>query len=402
MTATAEFVHTRLGGLPRAFWFLWTGTLVNRLGTMVLPFLSLYLTNGRNLPVTTAGVVLAVVGVGQMFSQLIGGILADRVGRRATLTGGMLVTGATMLALGYAESLTAIVVCSAVLGLAIDSFRPASQAIVADLVPAAERTRAFGLLLWAVNLGFSVAMVLGGTMAKAGFSTLFWANAATCVLFGLLVWRAIPETGSRVVAKDAEPGSFADVLRDRAMLAVFVITLIAGFAFLQCLATLPLAMNADGLSTASYGIVMAINGIAIVVMQPFIGHRLGGLDRSRTLAVGITVLGIGYGAMTFASTTWSYAVCVVVWTLGEIIIHSVGVALVADLAPAHLRGRYNGVYGTAWGVAAFAAPLGGTQLLVHGAPVLWLTCFGLCLAAACGQLLLGPTIRRRTTEGAAG
>jgi MFS family permease len=336
-----------------------------------------------------------------VFSQLIGGSLADRVGRRATLTGGMVATGITMIALGYAQSIGAILLCGVLLGLSLDLFRPAAQAIVADLVPAAERARAFGLLLWAINLGFSVAMVLGGMMARAGFGPLFWTDAATCVLFGLLVWRAVPETGVRR-AQRTEPGTFADVLRDKPMLAFVMLVLVVAFVFLQCLATLPLAMHEDGLSPAAYGLVMAVNGIVIVVVQPLFGHRLGACDPSRVLAAGMIVLGVGYGATALASTTLMYAACVVMWTLGEIVIHAVGATLVADLAPAHLRGRYNGAYGTAWGLGAFAAPLGGTQLLVLGAPVLWTTCLVLCVAAASGQLLLGTAIRRRTAvlEGA--
>lgn len=403
MTAVTArgFVAARLGGLPRAFWVLWSGTLVNRLGTMVLPFLALYLTADRGMSVAAAGTILALLGIGQMFSQLIGGALADRVGRRATLTGGMLVTGAAMIALGYVHSLKLIAVFALLLGLAMDVFRPAAQAIVADLVPAAERTRAFGLLLWAINLGFSVAMVLGGTLARTGFVTLFWVDAVTCVVFGLLVWRAIPETGVRAAGSASrEPGGFADVLRDRVMATLVLIMLAAAFVFLQSLATLPLAMREEGLSPVAYGVVMAVNGIVIVVMQPLIGHRLGRWDHSRVLAVGILLTGVGFGATALASSTAAYAACVVVWTLGEIVIQTVGVAIAADLAPAHLRGRYLGAFGTAWGVGAFVAPLGGTQLLVLGAPVLWTTCLVLCLAAAAAQLALGPAIRRRVAAAA--
>lgn len=392
MTAPG-FLRTRLGGLPKSFWVLWTGTLVNRLGTMVLPFLALYLTTERGLPVTTAGTVLALLGIGQVFSQLIGGALADRIGRRATLTGGMLATGAIMLVLGYVERLELIAAAALLLGLVLDVFRPATQSIVADLVPGADRTRAFGLLLWAINLGFSVAMVLGGTMARSGFTTLFWVDAVTCAVFGLLVWRAVPET--RGAGRSRLPGGFTDVLRDRVMAGLMLVSLVVAFVFLQNLATLPLAMAADGLSPAAYGLVMAVNGIVIVVVQPLLGHRLGRWDPSRVLTAGILLTSSGFGATAFASTTLGYAACAVLWTLGEIVIQSVGVAIVAELAPPHLRGRYNGAYGTAAGLAAFVAPLGGTRLLVLGAPVLWATCAGLTLAAAAGQLLLGAAVRRR-------
>ncbi|MFD7656091.1 MDR family MFS transporter [Actinosynnema sp. NPDC059797] len=394
MTAAPPgFLRVRLGGLPRPFWVVWAGTLANRLGTMVLPFLSLYLTSDRGLSVTEAGAVLALVGIGQVFSPLIGGVLADRVGRRATLTGGLLATGAAMVAVGYATDVVVLLGLALLLGLVLDLFRPAVQAIVADLVPPDDRPRAYGLLLWAINLGFSIAMVLGGSLAGAGYLPLFWVDAGTCALFALLVWRAVPET--RGTRAGGDPGGLADVLRDRVMLGVVGLTVLVAFAFLQSLATLPLAMREDGLSPAAYGVVMAVNGIVVVVVQPLIGHRLGGFDRSRLLAAGMAVLGVGTGATALAATTPVYALCMVVWTLGEVLVHSVGAAVVADLAPAHLRGRYNGAYGTAWGLAAFLAPLGGTQLLVLGAPVLWTTCLVLCLAAAAGQLALGPAVRAR-------
>ncbi|MFD1149824.1 MDR family MFS transporter [Saccharothrix hoggarensis] len=402
MTAAPPgFLRVRLGGLPRPFWVVWAGTLANRLGTMVVPFLALYLTADRGLSVTEAGAVLALVGVGQVFSPLIGGVLADRVGRRATLAGGLLATAATMVGVGYATDVAVLLALALLLGLVLDVFRPAVQAVVADLVDPDDRPRAFGLLLWAVNLGFSVAMVLGGTLARAGFLPLFWVDAGTCALFAVLVWRAVPETGGRR-AGGGEPGRMLDVPRDRVMLGVVLVTVLVAFAFLQSLATLPLAMREDGLSPAAYGLVMAVNGIVVVVVQPVIGHRLGGFDRSRLLAAGMAVLGVGTGATALASTTPGYALCMVVWTLGEVLVHSVGAAVVADLAPAHLRGRYNGAYGTAWGLAAFLAPLGGTQLLVLGAPVLWTTCLVLCLVAAVGQLALGPAVRVRAAVATSG
>jgi MFS family permease len=277
--------------------------------------------------------------------------------------------------------------------------RPAVQAIVADLVPADDRPRAFGLLIWAINIGFSVAMVLGGTLAGAGFHLLFWVDALACLAFGLLVWRAVPET--RAVAEEHERGGFAGVLRDRAMLGFMAIVLAAAFVFLQCLSTLPLAMWGNGLPPSAYGIVMAVNGVVIVLAQPLLGHRLGRWDHSRVLAAGIVLFGLGFGATALAAGTVGYAVTVVVWTFGEIVFHSVAATVVNNLAPAHLRGRYNGAYGTAWGIAAFVAPLGGTLLLSVGAPVLWSTCLVVCLLAAAGQLALAPAIRRRRIAGEA-
>lgn len=398
-SATRHFsviFKARFGGLPRPFWILWAGTLVNRLGTMVIPFLSFYLSLERGFSATEVGVVLAVLGVGSVLSQPIGGVIADRWGRRVALTGGMLATGALMLTLGYAESTPVTVVVVFLLGVTLDLFRPASQAIVADLIPAEGRPRAFGMLLWAVNLGFALSMALGGALAREGFLTLFWIDALSCALFGVLVWRGVPEPSVQQVK--TSQGRVSDVLRDRVMVAFVCLTLLCAFVFVQALTTLPLAMERNGLPTSSYGLVMAVNGLTVVVLQPLLGHRLGMLDRNHGLMLGMVLMGAGNAATAWASSTLGYGSAVAVWTVGEVLLTSIGSTLVADLAPAHLRGRYNGLYGLAWGLGTFTAPLGGTRLLEAGAPVLWYTCAALCGAAALGQWALGGPVRRRVLE----
>ncbi|MQY02554.1 MDR family MFS transporter [Actinomadura macrotermitis] len=392
----AAFLHPRLGGLPRAFWWLWTGSLLNRLGTMVEPFLGLYLASVRGLSLAQAGLVVSVLGVGSLIGQLAGGVLADRFGRRITLTGATVATGAAMLAVGYARGIVAITAAALLLGLVLDMYRPAAQALVADLLPPAERPRAFGLMFWAVNLGWAVAMALGGFLAEQGFLWLFWIDAATCALFGFLVWRAVPETRPARDRDAPSRGGFADVLRDRVMVAYTVITLVYTFVLMQAMTTMPLAMREHGLGPGDYGLAIAANGVLIIVVQPLAGRWLERRDHSRVLAAGGALVGIGYGLTTFAASVPGYTAAILVWTLGEIMAAAVLQAVVADLAPAHLRGRYGALYGLAWSGGFLLAPLGGTQLLGHGgAPALWLTCAGLGLAAAAGWLALGPAVRRR-------
>jgi MFS family permease len=392
-----------VGGLPRPFWVLWTGTLINRLGMFVEPFLALYLSGSRHLSLTLVGGVLASYGAGSVFSQLIGGALADRIGRRATLTAGMLANAAALLGLGYARGLWPLVGAAAAVGVTVDVYRPASSALVADLVPAAQRTRAFGLLFWAVNLGFSVAMVLGGTLARAGFTPLFWADAATCAVFGLLVWRAVPETLPAAHPDEHRDGGFRDVLRDRLLVSFFLVMLIATSVYMQAYTTLPLAMSGSGLPAQAYGFAMAVNGIVIVALQPVAGAWLERLDHARVIACGIVFFGVGYGLTALASTTWQYASCVGIWTIGEILANGTAVAVVSGLAPPRLRGRYNGVFGLAFSLGYLIAPIAGTRLLAHGRPALWLSCAAACAVAAAWQLALGPAIRRRqrAAEGSA-
>ena len=394
-TAWSRFARAQAGGLPRAFWALWSGTLVNRIGYLVEPFLAYYLTGHRGLSVTSAGTVIAASGLGSVLSQLVAGAATDRIGRRATLTLGMVANAASLIALGYASGFATIIAVTFLFGVTVDIYRPASQALVADLVAPAHRARAYGLLFWAVNLGFSVAMVLGGVLARVGFQWLFWADAVTCVAFGVLVWRLVPAT---VPGPDRAAGrreGFGAVLRDAVMAGYLCCTLAYTFVYLQAFTTLPLAMKLRGLPPGDYGLAMALNGLLIVAIQPVASGWLARRDHAGTLAAGVAITGIGFGLTSIASTTPGYAVSVAVWTLGEIITAGMAGAIVADLAPAHLRGRYGGVVGAAWGAGYLLAPLGGTRLLVHGAPVLWLTCSALCAVAVAGLLALRPAILRR-------
>nr|WP_111833031.1 MFS transporter [Actinomadura madurae] len=393
----AAFLRPKVGGLPRTFWVLWAGTLLNRLGTMVEPFLGLYLTTTRGLSLTQAGMVMAVLGAGSLGGQLAGGALADRIGRRVTLTLATVGTGAAMLALGYAEGLAAIVAAALLLGLLLDMYRPASQAMVADVISPRDRPRAFGLLFWAVNLGWAVAMVLGGTLARQGFLWLFWIDAVTCAAFGLLVWRAVPETRARGVRAE-RAGGFGRVLRDRVMVAYVLITLVYTFVLMQGMTTMPLAMKEAGLGPQDYGLAIAANGVLIIIVQPLVNAWLARRDHSLVMVAGFVLVALGYGLTALAASLAAYTATILVWTLGEITAASVLQAVVADLAPAGLRGRYSGLYGMAWSGGFLLAPLGGTQLLgAGGAPALWLTCAGLALGAAAAQLALAPALRRRRT-----
>ncbi|MFC4906776.1 MDR family MFS transporter [Actinomadura gamaensis] len=395
----SAFLAPRLGGLPRAFWALWTGTLINRLGTMVEPFLGLYLTTARGLSLAQAGGVMTVLGAGSLGGQFLGGTLADRIGRRRTLLLSTLGTGGAMLALGYAQGMVALVAAAALLGLLMDMFRPASQAMVADMVPAADRARAFGLNFWAVNLGWAVAMVSAGTLARTGFHTLFWINAATAAAFGTLVWRAVPETRpARPAGADADPrGGFLDVLRDRVMVGYTLAAMAYVFVLMQSMTTMPLAMREHGLGPGTYGWVIAINGVVIITVQPLVNAWLTRRDHSLVLAAGMAVVAVGIGCTALASRPWEYAVAVVLWSFGEIMAASVLQAIVAGLAPDHLRGRYSGLYGLAWSGGFMLAPLGGTQLLgLGGSALMWPACGALGLAAAAAQIALGPAVRRRT------
>jgi MFS family permease len=379
--------------LPRPFWHLMAGTFVNRIGYVVEPFLALYLAGPRRLTPTTVGVVLACFGAGSFVSQILGGYLADRIGRRRTLVIGMAGTAACFMMLASVRQLGLIAVAATLTGLLVDVYRPAVSAAVADLVPAHARPRAYALLYWAINLGVAVAGILGGLLADRSYWLLFVIDGATCLAFALIIARAVPET--RPAHGEGEPGSYRQVLRDGLTVGLFLSFLLGTTVYMQQFVTLPLAVRASGFGAGAYGVIYAVNPAVVILAQPLVLRLIDRLRVIPTMAGSALLLGVGFGLTAFAHSIPVFAGTVLVWTIGEIGFNAVGPALIAEIAPAHLRGRYNGLFGTAFGAAGLLAPVVGTWLFGVGQGLLWLCCLLGGALSAVGMLALGPAVARR-------
>jgi MFS family permease len=387
--------------LPRAFWALWVCQLVNRLGSFVQPFLVLYLTQDRHLSAGTAGAVAAAVGAGSVASQLVGGWLADRVGRRFTMLICFFGTGAALILLGSARSMAMIWVAAFLVGLLGDLFRPAVQATVADMLQPGERVRAYGLLFWAINLGFSVSTVSAGVLASVGYGLLFWLNAGTSVIAGLVIWTMVPESRPALDEGSSRRPLLPVALRDTVFLLMILLQIGYATIYFQGYSTLPLAMADDGLPSSTYGLVIALNGVVILLVQPFLGKRLAKFDRPKLLAASMLVVGLGFGLGVVVHDWWGYGLSVVVWTIGEIGFAAVIGAVFADLAPVDLRGGYMGMSGMAFGVGAVVGPLAGTNALEYlGPTATWLGCALLGVVIFIGQYALAPALHARAAANA--
>ncbi len=180
----------------------------------------------------------------------------------------------------------------------------------------------------------------------------------------------------------------------------FALTFVVATVFQQFAVTLPVTMAARGVPPSDYGRVIALNGVLIVLIQPFTTRWLARYDRGAVLALASLLVGLGFGATELARTVWSYGATVVVWTLGEIIMSPVNAAVVADLAPPHARGRYQGAFQIAWGVSFFVSPaLGSLVLGRFGSAALWSGCAIVGALAAAGHLAIaGPRRRRLSVE----
>jgi MFS family permease len=379
-------VRAGLLGLPRAYWTLWGGMLLNRMGGAVFFLLGVYLTRERGLRPEIAGIVISLYAAGGLFAAPLGGALSDRLGRRAALLAGTAGAGALMLALGLARSTAAIVIVAPLLGFFSSLSQPALQAAVADIVPSDDRKRAYGLLYWAINLGFAGASVLGGALAERHFGLLFVIDALTTFAYGAIVLVGLPETrpdrGFEPPGGAPRPGVLAP-LRDRPFVSFVLVQTLLLLAFAQVIVALSLDMRAHGLSVKEIGWLMGLNGLYIVVMQPLALRLVRGHSPTRWLVAGTALTGLGLGSTAFAGGALAYALTSLVWTLGEVGFSTASPTIVAELAPVTQRGAYQGTYQLSWGVASLLAPMLGTLVLARlGSGALWSGCLLACLAAA--------------------
>jgi MFS family permease len=399
-------VAASVSGLPARFWWLWTSTLISRLGAFVATFLALYLTAERGFSASYAGLVVALYGLGGAVASVVAGVLTDRLGRRPTMLVAQCSAAVSIAVLGFMERPGAIAALTFLVGLTSNASRPAVQAMLADVVAPADRVRAFALNYWAINLGFAVSSTAAGLIAQYSYHALFLGEATMLLACAVVVFAKLPESRpgpgrAGGAAHDGGPGaarvSVGTVLRDGRFMAVVGLNLLIALAFLQSFTALPISMGEAGFSSADFGTVIALNGLLIVVLQIPLTRLIEHRSPARLLVLSSLLVGWGLGVQAFAGSTLAvYVVALCVWTLGEMINSPTQMGLVVRLSPLHGRGRYQGMFNLSWGVASLIGPLiGGVVIDRYGSPALW---GGTAVVGTLAAVGYGLVLRRLPAE----
>ena len=376
-------------GLPRVYWVLWVGQFINRLGGFVLTFLPLYLTEHHRYSDARAGVVLSLFGLGGLFGATLGGLASDRYGRRRTLLVATCASAVVLLLFGVAPAGPLVAGAAFAHGLC-NGYGPALSAAVADVVPPADRARAFGYFYWAVNLGFTAAAVLGGALSRHGYHWLFVGDAVTTLALAAIVYALVPETRPPAARPPGERplAGLLVAVTDARFVAFAAAQFLVLLVFLQSFVTLPLQERARGLPVTDVGLVAALNGVIIVVLQP-VFLRLTRAQPAWRLLTGAALL-VGAAALLAANARdrAGFALCMAVVSLGEVAFSSAAPTFVAGISPPDRRGAYQGAYSFCWAGASLLAPLVGPAVRQRmGSAVLWHACAALCGVAAAIHLL---------------
>jgi MFS family permease len=363
-----------LGDLPREIWILFAATVVNRVGTMVLPFLTIYLTRQMGLEPARAGLVVALYGAGALIASPVAGLLCDRFGSLRLMKVSLLLSASVMLGTLSARSFSALAVWIFVLALTTEMYRPANLAATSRLVSPEHHKAAFALNRLAINLGMSVGPALGGFLAELSFRMLFLVDAFTTILAGLVLTFCRFSVDSPVSRPPTEHGPpWRKALSDRSLVFFLLAMTPVTLVFFQDMTAMPLYFVQDlRLPAAAYGLSFTINTLMIVFLEVPLNLATVRWSHRFTLALGSLLVSLGFGMFGLVHGLAGAMGAVVVWTLGEMILLPGQTAYVAHIAPPGRQGQYMGMFSMAFALGFVIGPWLGMELYqLWGGRMLW-------------------------------
>lgn len=372
-----------LRALPGEYWILFSGTLINRFGHFVIPFLAIYLRQqGHGAGVI--GLTLSAYGAGSLVAGAVGGYLADRIGRRPTMLLSCAGAALFMMVLSQAKGVPQLVTCTFMTGLLTSMYGPAASALIADLVPPALRVRAFSCQRMAINLGFALGMATAGFMARYSFFGLFVADAASTLLLGVMVLFGVKSRpGIAAAGRTGWSHALGHMKGNGPFQLAVGASFLIGVVFWQLSSSFGLqATGGAGLDERAYGLLMAMNGVIIVLVELPLTSVTRRFSAVRIMAAGYALIGVGMGLNALGATVPLLVASMAILTLGEMISFPISNGYLASLAPDEMRGRYQGVMAMTWSLATMVGPSGGIALYQLSPVCLWLVTGSLALVAA--------------------
>jgi predicted MFS family arabinose efflux permease len=376
-------------GLSPSTWLLSLVMLVNRSGTMVIPFLTIYLTRpAMGYSIGEAGLVIGIFGLGAICGGFMGGKLTDRFGfypiQLVTLSGG----GLLFIVLGQVKTYPLICITTFFLSLINEAFRPANSTAIAHYSKEANRTRSYSLNRLAINLGWAIGAAAGGILASINYHLLFWADGLTNIAAAILLRyflspvadHSVTVTTAKEVTEKRSP------YQDRIYLVFIAFTVLFAMCFFQWSATLPVFYKKVlGLPEYDIGLLMALNGLIIVLIEMVLVFTIEGKRHNLVyISNGMVLVGFSYLLLNILPDSGIQAIIsMIVLTLGEILSMPFMNSFWISRTNANNRGQYAGLYAIAWSTAQVIGPTGGTQVVEHfNFRILWWITGGLCLVAA--------------------
>lgn len=391
MKKIASLYKNAYSGLSPSTWWLSLVMLVNRSGTMVFPFMTLYLTEKLGISIPRAGFVVAIFGMGAICGGFIGGKLTDKFGFYFIQIISLISGGAMFLVLGQMTSYWSICICTFLLSILNESFRPANAAAIAHYSKEENRTKSYSLNRLSINLGWAFGGALGGFIVSRNYHLIFWIDGFTNISAALLLWGLLAPSKNKasiVLPKKEDQQKSISAYRDVYYLVFIVLTMVFAYCFFQLFTTLPLFFKRElGLSEFFIGMMMAMNGIIIALFEMVIIHNLEGKRNGlQYIFTGTIVCAMAFILLNLVPGYGSLAITfMLLMTIGEIVSMPFMNTFWVSRTNASNRGQYAGLFTIAWSVAQVLGPATGTQIVDKmGFSVLWWITGGMFLISAAG------------------
>ena len=370
---------------------------------MGIPFLIIYLVRVHHFSEALAGSMLAVYGLGAILVGPIAGRLSDRFQPVLVMTVSLFSSGCLLIAYPFASSPAAIIAMTFAWAVMAESFGPASLAAVSQIAPPAQRKPAFSAGRLASNLGMSIGPAVGGLLAHTSFQALFWVDGLTSMLAGIVLamtrWTRRERAGSVAFNTAAVHGSMSSALSNGRFVSFLFAILPMICIIFQFEGAMPLhIVRGLGLAESTYGLLITLNSILIVLCELPLNASMVRWDHSRALSLGALLTAVGFGLFGYVHAVPGLIAAVVLWTFGEMIMLPTMAAYVSEIAPPANRGRYMGSYSMTWGIGFLIGPAIGTRAwATFGPRSMWTGVFviGLLSAGALAMMVDRRSSQRR-------
>lgn len=382
---------------PQQFWLLVGAAFIDSIGgALLFPFFSLYFTEKFDLGMTRVGFIFTLFAVGGVAGNALGGALADKWGRRNVRIFGLVMSALANLVMGLLNDFNMIYGVAIVAGVLSSVSWPATNAMVADLLPAEKRADGYGLLRVTHNLAVMLGPMVGGFLAAVSYLLLFGLDTLFSLIAAVIVLWYLRET-IPTRSDNAPSESFRQTFRgyrlvfhDIGFLFFALLTLVLEIVYFQMNSTLGVYLrDFHAISPQKFGLIISINAGMVVALQFWFTRRIRPYPPLLVMAVAAAFYAFGFGMYGFFGTFGLFIVAMVVITIGEMLAAPVGQALAAEFAPEDMRGRYMAVYSVAYIIPAGVAPvLAGLLMDNGGAKWLWYGCIVIGLVAAAGFVAL--------------
>ena len=367
-------------GLSPATWLLALVMFINQSGSMVLPFLGVYMTTVLDFSLQNAGIVLSTFGVGSILGSLIGGWLTDKIGSYKIQAFSLFFSIPFYVILPIFKSFEALCLAIFFLSFIKELFRPANSASVSYYAKPENLTRAFSLNRMALNLGYSIGPAIGGFLAAVSYDFLFYTNGVMSFLAGLLfVFYFRNRKGNaleKVVSeKSKELHNNRSAYTDGKFLLFSFFIAIYAFCFFQILNTLPLFYkNVALMNEKEVGLLMAFNGIVVFILEMALVHYAEKkFTLSANMIIGSLFCGAAYLVLLPSHAVWVLYLSIFVISISEILIMPFASTVAVNRSNSFNRGSYMGLNGISFSIALITAPFLGTYIAENfGYTNLWI------------------------------